>query len=79
MIDEKIPATKRSDMWLLAQEAQVLWLVEGRISEHIKVTEHTKTIIEIIVYRFETRRKTPNHRIDKHQCINAKKHKDKCK
>ena len=47
MIDEKIPANERSKMWLLAQEDKVLWLVGGRMSEHIKVTEQTKTVIEI--------------------------------
>ena len=46
-IDEKIPASERDAMWLLAQENEVLWLVGGRISEHIKITEYTKTIVEI--------------------------------
>lgn len=46
-IDEKISATERSRMWLLAQESLVLWLIGGRISEHIKVTEETQTIVEI--------------------------------
>ncbi len=46
-IDEKIPSEKRNSMWLLAQEAKVLWLVGGRISEHVKVSQETKTILEI--------------------------------
>lgn len=46
-IDEKIPATEREQMWLLAQEQTVLWLVGGRMSEHIKVTQDTKTIVEL--------------------------------
>lgn len=46
-IDEKIPAHKRNKIWLLAQESQIIWIVGGRISEHMKVTEDTKTIIEI--------------------------------
>ncbi len=46
-IDEKIPASEREGRWLLAQESTVLWLIGGRISEHIKVTEATNTIIEI--------------------------------
>lgn len=46
-IDEKIPAAQRETMWLLAQHSLVLWLVGGRISEHIKVTENTKKIIEL--------------------------------
>lgn len=46
-IDEKIPSHKRNKIWLLAQESQIIWIVGGRISEHMKVTEDTKTIIEI--------------------------------
>lgn len=48
-IDEKIPVTKRDEMIVLAKESQVLWVVGGRISEDIKVTEHTQTIIEITI------------------------------
>ncbi len=46
-IDEKIPARERDRMWLLAQENLVLWLIGGRISEHIKITKDTKIILEI--------------------------------
>lgn len=46
-IDEKISAPKREQMWLLAQDSMVLWLIGGRISEHIKVTEHTRTVVRI--------------------------------
>ncbi|MBQ3558667.1 MAG: tRNA lysidine(34) synthetase TilS [Agathobacter sp.] len=46
-IDEKIPLTERDKMWLLAREHEVLWLIGGRISEHIKVTQMTKYILEI--------------------------------
>ncbi len=46
-IDEKIPSSERERMWLLAQGHTVLWLIGGRISEHIKVTEDTKTVIEL--------------------------------
>lgn len=46
-IDEKIAVSKRESMWLLAQDNLVLWLIGGRMSEHAKVTEHTKIIVEI--------------------------------
>ncbi len=46
-VEEKIPAPSRKKMWLLAQDSLVLWLVGGRISEHLKVSESTKLIIEI--------------------------------
>lgn len=46
-IDEKIPAKQRETMWILAQDDVVLWLIGGRISEHVKIAEDTKYIIEI--------------------------------
>ena len=46
-IDEKISTSKRNTMWLLAQESEVFWIVGGRIGENVKVTENTKTIIEM--------------------------------
>lgn len=49
-IDEKIPASQRECMWLLAQEQTVLWLIGGRISEHVKVTDDTKNILEITIH-----------------------------
>ena len=48
LIDEKIPVTERDRLWLLAQEHTVLWLIGGRISAHMKVTEDTKMIIEFV-------------------------------
>ncbi|MBR4026898.1 MAG: tRNA lysidine(34) synthetase TilS [Lachnospiraceae bacterium] len=47
LIDEKIPASQRDSLWLLTQDSLVLWLVGGRISEHLKITNNTNTIIEI--------------------------------
>lgn len=46
MTDEKIPASKRQQMWLLAMESQVIWLIGGRISEDCKVSEQTSYVAE---------------------------------
>lgn len=46
-IDEKIPLSERDKRWLLAKDREVLWLIGGRISEHVKVSQKTKRIIEI--------------------------------
>ncbi len=46
-IDEKIPASERDNMWLLAKGDQVLWLIGGRISEDVKVSKETKYILEL--------------------------------
>lgn len=47
-VDAKITAAQREQMWMLAQDHLVLWLLGERMSEHVKITEHTKTIVEII-------------------------------
>lgn len=46
-IDEKIPLSERDKRWLLANDSEVLWLIGGRISEHVKVSQRTKRILEI--------------------------------
>lgn len=48
-IDEKIPVTKRDETWILAQGNMILWVIGGRMSEHIKVAEKTKAIVEITI------------------------------
>ena len=46
-IDEKIPEYRRDSILLLADDAHILWVIGYRISEDIKVTEHTKRVLEI--------------------------------
>lgn len=46
-VDEKIPVTKRDEVLVLAKDEVILWVVGGRISEHVKVTKMTNTIVEI--------------------------------
>lgn len=46
-IDEKIPFAERDKRWLLASGNEVLWLVGGRMSEHVKVSQETKYILEV--------------------------------
>lgn len=48
-VEEKIPVTKRDEIRILTQENLVLWVVGGRMSEHVKVTDETKVIMEITV------------------------------
>ena len=49
MIDEKIPREDRDRICLLADGNHVLWIVGRCVSEGYKVTEHTKTILQVVV------------------------------
>lgn len=46
-INEKIPASEREKIPLIAQEGHILWAVGYRTSSICRVTEHTKRILEI--------------------------------
>lgn len=46
-IEEKIPREERDKMLLLAEGNHVLWVIGKRISEYYKVTEKTKTILQV--------------------------------
>ncbi len=48
-IDEKVPREQRDELLLLADETHLIWAIGYRISEDVKVTEHTKRILEIQV------------------------------
>lgn len=45
-INEKIPAADREQTLLLADGAHIIWIIGHRISEHYKVTENTKRILQ---------------------------------
>lgn len=46
MINEKIPKSERDDIPLLASGSKIYWILGYRISEDIKVTADTTTVIE---------------------------------
>ena len=48
-MNEKIPAKKRPALWVLADGDRILWVVGYRIGEDAKITEDTRTAIEIKV------------------------------
>ena len=48
-IQEKIPAYKRDDIWILADESHVMWVPGHRISSFYKVTEETGRVLEITI------------------------------
>ena len=47
MIDEKIPKQDRENIWLLAEEKHILWVVGYRISTYYKVDENTRYILQV--------------------------------
>ncbi len=47
MINEKIPREERDRILLLAEESHVLWVLGCRISEHYKVDQDTKRILQV--------------------------------
>lgn len=53
MIDEKIPAKERDNIFVLADGKNILWVVGYRISEAYKVTSNTKKILMITIFKEE--------------------------
>lgn len=49
LIDEKVPKQERDHILLFVDDVHIVWAIGYRISEDVKVTEHTKRILEIQV------------------------------
>ena len=47
LIGEKIPKSRRDDLWILAEENHVLWVLGYRISTKYKINENTKRILQV--------------------------------
>ena len=52
-IHEKIPASMRGEILLVADENHILWIIGHRISSYYKVTGETKKIIQMTIRREE--------------------------
>lgn len=48
-IDEKIPASDRDEILLLADGPHIMWIVGGRISEAFKISRTTKRVLAVSV------------------------------
>ena len=46
LIDRKIPAQKRDQLWLLADGSDILWIIGDRISAAYKVTAKSQRILQ---------------------------------
>ncbi|HBA63290.1 MAG TPA: tRNA(Ile)-lysidine synthetase, partial [Lachnospiraceae bacterium] len=49
-INEKIPHQKRDQIWLIAKESQILWVIGYRMGHTARITEQTRSILEISIY-----------------------------
>lgn len=45
MIEDKIPAAERDQVWVLAEENRILWVMGGRIGEYYKVSKDTEHLM----------------------------------
>ena len=52
-IDEKIPEAERDNCMLLADGDHIVWIIGHRISEAYKLTDSTRTVLEIRVHKGE--------------------------
>lgn len=46
-VNEKIPRENRDKIYLFAEESHVVWIPGYRISEYYKITEETKTVLQV--------------------------------
>jgi tRNA(Ile)-lysidine synthase len=46
-IDEKIPASSRGQILLLANGSEIIWAIGERISENYKITKDTEHVVEV--------------------------------
>lgn len=46
-VQEKVPQEERKNIWLLADEAHIVWVVGRRISSYYKVSSDTKKVLEV--------------------------------
>ena len=47
MIQEKIPRSRRGDIWILADGSHILWVIGYRISSRYKINKNTKRILQV--------------------------------
>ncbi|RNI31127.1 tRNA lysidine(34) synthetase TilS [Rufibacter latericius] len=51
LIDRKIPANLKPDVWVLVSDASLTWVLGQQLDNRFKVTENTQQVLEITVTR----------------------------
>lgn len=46
-IDEKIPASQRNRIWLVANADEIVWITGGRMSETYRISKQTQVVLEL--------------------------------
>jgi tRNA(Ile)-lysidine synthase len=47
LIDQKVSKTDKEQVWVLESRRKIIWVVGMRIDDRFKVTDHTKTILQL--------------------------------
>ena len=53
-IDEKIPKEERDNVELIADGKEIVWIVGKRLSENYKITDSTKDVLKLNIFRRQT-------------------------
>ncbi|MBY0426377.1 MAG: tRNA lysidine(34) synthetase TilS, partial [Cytophagales bacterium] len=51
LIDEKVPASDKNNVWVLVSEAEIVWVIGYRMSEKVKLEVRTNRVIKLVVNR----------------------------
>ncbi|MGV3541384.1 MAG: tRNA lysidine(34) synthetase TilS [Rufibacter sp.] len=53
LIDKKVPANLKPDVWVLVSDASLTWVLGQQLDNRFKVTENTQEVLEITVTRIK--------------------------
>ena len=48
-IDQKLSKTEKEKTWVIEMDRKILWVVGHRIDDRFKVTDKTKTVLQLAI------------------------------